>query len=233
VVTTACGVFRRLVALVLVCAIAGPVATFKRTRIQVEDRTGDGRPASWRVERDGGRTVEIAVDTNDDGRPDQVDVLDRGRLVRRDIDSNFDGRVDIVENIDPQTHGRTRAIRDVDFDGTADQVELYRDGVAVSTDSTKEPVSSTVSSTVRAGQSGVLAPLVDPFRSRPAYDSAASDDSSDALAIVAAAADVPLPVFASALPRPGRTVLPRPALWAAAAPRAPDAPRGPPLNSLL
>jgi hypothetical protein len=48
---------------------------------------------------------------------------------RRESDTNFDGRVDTIEEF---VHGNlTRMVTDTDFDGTADLLVLYSDGIPV------------------------------------------------------------------------------------------------------
>jgi len=77
--------------------------------------------------------VEVAVDSNFDGRSDVREYYTGGDLVRRESDRNFDDRVDLVEEFDVTTHAQTRATIDTDFDGIADLLTLFEDGRPVYT----------------------------------------------------------------------------------------------------
>ena len=102
------GQLRRLVAVALLCALVVPTSAWRQaSRVDAQDRDGDGRPDLWRVHDGDGHVVAIAQDSNDDGRPDIVETFD------------VDG-------------GPVRQLTDVDYDGTADVLDLYKDGVAVS-----------------------------------------------------------------------------------------------------
>src|SRR5882672_4543223 len=70
-------------------------------------------------------------DKNGDGRPDVHEYYQRGALVRRESDRNFNDRVDLVQEFDPATREHTRSVVDVDFDGRADLLVLFRDGQPV------------------------------------------------------------------------------------------------------
>jgi hypothetical protein len=97
-------------------------------RTSTDDRNGDGRPDVWRTYDADGQLVEVAVDSNFDGRSDVREIYAGGTLVRRESDRNFDDRVDLVEDFDATTHERVRSTVDVNFDGTADLQVLFRDG---------------------------------------------------------------------------------------------------------
>ena len=95
---------------------------------RTEDRNGDGRPDIWRVYDRHHRLAAVAIDTNFDGRSDVREYYDAGTLVSRESDRNFDDRVDLIQQFDQTTHDEVRAVEDVDYDGTADQLILFQDG---------------------------------------------------------------------------------------------------------
>jgi hypothetical protein len=97
-------------------------------RVQTSDRNGDGQPDLWRRYDTGGQLVEIDVDRNFDGSPDLSEFYVRGALVRRETDRNFRGQADLVEEFDATTHHHVRSIEDLDGDGTADVLVLFREG---------------------------------------------------------------------------------------------------------
>ena len=96
--------------------------------VRTEDHNGDGRPDIWRRYDAAGRLTEVDVDSNFDGSPDIQEYYDRGVLIRRESDRNFNGQADLIEEFDGETHGQTRSVVDIDFDGTADLLVLFRDG---------------------------------------------------------------------------------------------------------
>ncbi len=232
---------RRLVALLSVAiataalaAAVGHTSGFTRD----EDRDGDGRPDLWRVYDDSGQLVEVAIDTNFDGRSDIREYYQRGQLVRRELDRNFNGQVDLVENFDPATHEHTRSVVDVDFDGAADLLVLFQGNRAVfskwaraGAGDAKPPARALVARSVTAGRSASepLAPMDDPFRSDAAFNSVPVP--AGPLSVVVSAAggllesgvDAPAPAPSSQLTiqdvgrTPFSTLLPR-------------SPRGPPLS---
>ncbi len=190
--------FRRSLAVSL-CALAcaAGVAISLRLPIgdlRVQDKNGDGRPDTWRLYDHQGRLSEVSVDTNFDGRPDVHEFYRRGALVRRESDRNFNDRVDLVQEFDPATRQHTRSVVDVDFDGTADLLVLFRDGEPVFSKWSRpapRPASAPgaaganaalyTSAWARAAR-GPLTPLEDPFsgdRSVSATHSLSS--SSDSL----------------------------------------------------
>ena len=132
------------------------------------DRNGDGRPDTWRLYDRRGQLSEVTVDTNFDGRPDVHEYYQRGSLVRRESDRNFNDRVDLVQEFDPTTREHTRSVVDVDFDGRADLLVLFRDGKPVFS-KWSPPVAPVAASTAalyaEAWPSGAhdLASLEDPF----------------------------------------------------------------------
>jgi hypothetical protein len=118
-------------ACLLICAgIAAPLC-LGTGYVRTEDRNGDGRPDVWRVYDSGGRLREVGIDTNFDGRSDVREYYDRGALIRRESDRNFNDQVDLVEDFDPITHDHIRSVIDLDFDGTADRLELFAGGFSV------------------------------------------------------------------------------------------------------
>jgi hypothetical protein len=120
---------------VLVCAAGaiGAIAPLWRAAgyVRAEDRNGDGRPDIWNTYDRRGQLAEVTVDTNFDGRSDVHEYYDRGALLRRESDRDFDNRVDLIQEFDPATREHTRSVVDVDFDGTADLLVLFRDGKPV------------------------------------------------------------------------------------------------------
>jgi hypothetical protein len=127
--------FRRSLAVSL-CALACAAAAAVSLRLptgdlRVQDKNGDGRPDTWRLYDRQGRLSEVTVDTNFDGRPDVHEFYRHGALVRRESDRNFNDLVDLVQEFDPATRQHTRSVVDVDFDGTADLLVLFRDGQPV------------------------------------------------------------------------------------------------------
>jgi hypothetical protein len=116
----------------LVCA-AGAIAPLWRATgyVRAEDRNGDGRPDIWHTYDRRGQLAEVTVDTNFDGQSDVHEYYERGALLRRESDRDFDNRVDLIQEFDPATREHTRSVVDVDFDGTADLLVLFRDGKPV------------------------------------------------------------------------------------------------------
>lgn len=124
----------RIVALfcVLGCATVAAVEVWPSGRhLLTGDKNGDGRTDLWRRYDSRGQLTEIDRDTNFDGSPDVQEYYQRGVLIRREWDRNFNGQTDLVEEFDPDTHGQTRSVVDVDYDGTADLLVLFRDGLPV------------------------------------------------------------------------------------------------------
>jgi len=118
-----------VVAVATVALVATPT---DRRRVRAEDRNGDGRPDAWRLYDAAGHLIKLALDSNFDGRSDVEEYYTpQGALFRRESDRNFNGQVDLVEDFDPATHERERSIADVDDDGTADLLVLFRNGVPV------------------------------------------------------------------------------------------------------
>lgn len=133
-------------------------------RFRTQDRNGDGRPDVWRHYDDKGVLTDVAVDSNFDGRADIQEYYERGALVRRESDRNFNGQADLIEEFDADTHNETRSVVDVDYDGTADLLVLFRDGRPVFSKRAC-PKSSQISTPRRPTGRETLAPLSDPFES--------------------------------------------------------------------
>jgi hypothetical protein len=156
----------------LACAVVAAVSLWPAAdRTWVEDRNGDGRPDVWRVYDQHRQLSEVSIDTNFDGRSDVEEYYDRGSLVRRESDRDFSDRVDFVEEFDATTHEHVRSVADVDFDGNADLLELFRAGRIVfmkwansaAPASASRPSTAQVATPPRSADDR-LAPLEDPFR---------------------------------------------------------------------
>jgi hypothetical protein len=164
--------------------------------IRTADRNGDGRPDLWRIYDSHGQLAEVDVDSNFDGDPDIQEVYERGSLVRRESDRNFNGQTDLVEEFDAETHTATRSVVDVDGDGTADLLVLFRDGrpvfskrIAGSAEASASAANRPPASRVKSGR---LFRLADPFESDNAVRRAHT--SCDAgIGAIALAGAAPLP----------------------------------------
>jgi hypothetical protein len=112
------------------CTTAAVLTVPKHTQyVRAEDRNGDGRPDEWRRYDQAGRLAQISVDSNFDGRSDVEEYYDsEGELIRRESDRNFNGQVDLIEEFDPTTHQHAESVVDIDYDGRADLLVLFRDG---------------------------------------------------------------------------------------------------------
>jgi hypothetical protein len=229
------------VSCVVACATVATISVSPEApRVRTEDRNRDGRPDLWRHYDRTGRLTEVIVDSNFDGRSDIQEFYDsRGAILRRESDRNFNGQVDLVEEFDPTTHKHARSVVDVDFDGRADLLVLFRDGQPVFSKKAPSPTPS-------AGQrhsvgeqrwqiirydSESLAPLADPFRSETTVRQVLTSSESIGSAVLSTA---------GGLPR-DRAGIASPAFFAAgfavndlapslSVPLSPRAPRGPPLS---
>jgi hypothetical protein len=161
---------RRLIVLACVAAAAAAAASsawLGMGRIQSVDRNHDGRSDLWRFYDARGQLTRVATDTNFDGRSDQQDFYSQGVLIRRERDRNIDDRVDFIENFDAVSHKPVREVVDVDFNGVADLLVLFTNGVPVFTEqlASGQAVSSALDAApARRDPSGLLAPLIDPSR---------------------------------------------------------------------
>jgi len=133
-------------------------------RVRTQDKNGDGRPDVWRHYDAKGRLTEVTVDSNFDGRPDVEEYYERGVLVRRESDRNFNGQADLIEDFDADTHTQTRSVVDIDYDGTADLLVLFRDGRPVFSRRANPRRSATLT-IERTSAPGPLEPLLNPFES--------------------------------------------------------------------
>ena len=170
---------KRIVRLAAVLAIGACTTTAVLTLpknaqyVRAEDRNDDGRPDEWRRYDQAGHLAQISVDSNFDGRSDVEEYYDsEGVLIRRESDRNFNGQVDLIEEFDPTTHQHAKSVVDVDYDGRADLLVLFRDGRPVFSKRAPQPA-------VRAADLGPferiagfhseaddpLVPLTDPFQS--------------------------------------------------------------------
>jgi hypothetical protein len=140
-----------------------------RQQVQTGDQNGDGRPDLWRRYDAHGRLTEIDRDTNFDGSPDIQEFFQSGVLVRRESDRNFNGQTDLVEEFDPRTRAEIRSVVDVDYDGIADVLVLFRDGRPVFSKQIREPnqpAQRTEHASASRPRDGVhLSALIDPSES--------------------------------------------------------------------
>jgi len=139
-------------------------------QVRTGDQNGDGRADLWRHFDEEGRLTEIARDTNFDGAPDVEEYYRGGVLIRRESDRNFNGQTDLVEEFDPETSVEARSVVDIDYDGSADLLVLFRDGHSVFSKQldrlTKPPGTFNPHQTANRGrETDHLAALADPFES--------------------------------------------------------------------
>jgi hypothetical protein len=156
--------------------------------VRTEDRNRDGRPDVWRVYDGHGVLREVGIDTNFDGRSDVREYYDGGGLIRRESDLNFNDQVDLVEDFDPITHDHIRSITDLDFDGTADRLDLFYNGRPVFSKQVDPSFRAAARTVDRRGLPGVtvrtgdepLVSLLDPFKGDTALRalSVLADDSA-------------------------------------------------------
>jgi hypothetical protein len=163
---------------VVVCATVAVLSHWPAARdIQTEDRNHDGRPDVWRTYDVHGSLVQVAIDTNFDGRADVHEYYLSGTLVRRETDRNFDDRIDLLEEFDPRTHELSRSIVDADYDGTADLLVLFQHGQPVFSEWETAVARPFAGGDFRPDHSVLAQPpgphdlisLGDPFRTEPAY----------------------------------------------------------------
>jgi hypothetical protein len=176
----------RFVALLCVvsCVTVAAVEVWPAARgVRTADQNGDGRPDVWRHYDNRGQLTEVDVDSNFDGRPDIEEYYERGVLVRRETDRNFNGQADLVQEFDAATHAPTRSVVDIDYDGTADLLVLFRDGRPIFSERTcplkRSALPRPNPPAVDQGSASHLARLMDPFESETALRATrivASDD---------------------------------------------------------
>src|SRR5262245_33276168 len=152
------------------CATVAAIELWPARRVYWADQNGDGRPDIWRRYDVRGQLTEVDVDSNFDGHADIQEYYERGVLVRRESDRNFNGQSDLVEEFDAETHNPTRSVIDLDYDGTADLLVLFRDGQQVFTKRAAPPAPRANRDLVPARHVAVggLARLTDPFESETA-----------------------------------------------------------------
>jgi hypothetical protein len=222
IVCTLCVVLSATLAAVEISAVAREVRT--------TDRNGDGRPDVWRYFDARGQITEVDVDSNFDGKPDIEEYYERGVLVRRESDRNFNGQTDLIEEFDATTHWQTRSVIDVDFDGTADLLVLFRDGRPIFTKHTGQTRSDATSrSAARPGDFSHLIPLIDPFKSEAAVRTGgARSDGEPCIIGLSTCGGLPAPRFTivdlrspSAHARTADAGLHAPAVRLSRSPRAP------------
>lgn len=141
--------------------------------VRAEDRNGDGRPDEWRRYDQTGHLAQISVDSNFDGRSDVEEYYDsEGVLIRRESDRNFNGQVDLIEEFDPATREHAESVVDVDYDGRADLLVLFRDDRPVFSKRAPESTAQVTDSLpfgqivdLHSDADAPLVPLTDPFQS--------------------------------------------------------------------
>lgn len=204
-------------------------------RIQTGDQNGDGRPDLWRRYDDHGHLTEIDRDTNFDGSPDIQEYFRSGVLVRRESDRNFNGQTDLVEEFDPGTQAQTRSIVDVDYDGTADVLVLFRDGQPVVSkqlgDLNKARGQRPDASANRQRDGVQLTELIDPSESELSVRGSRTLTTHDQIIGLSTSGGLPYARFIL-VGRPGRsaTLVSNVAEPDATTVHLPHAPRAPPLS---
>ena len=194
----------RCVALLCVvgCATAAAIEAWPAARhVRTEDQNGDGRPDIWRRYDTRGQLTEVNVDSNFDGSPDIEEYYERGVLVRRESDRNFDGRTDLIEEFDAETHGQTRSVVDIDYDGTADLLVLFQDGLPVFSKRTCQlKRSGSPTPRLPAGPDGAshLARLMNPFESDTAVRAAQAASNPGGCVGLSTSGGLPSPRVATA-----------------------------------
>ena len=153
----------------LCCAIVAASLGLAARHVGGADTNGDGQPDVWRTYDHHGQLSEVAIDTNYDGRVDSREFYEQGALVRRESDRDFNDRVDLVQEFDPVTRQPIRTVADVDSDGVADLLVLFRNGKVVLSKwaAPRTPSTSIVPAAPTPGARHVagsqLSPLLDPF----------------------------------------------------------------------
>jgi hypothetical protein len=198
--------------------------------IVTEDLNHDGRPDVWRVYDVENHLTEVFRDTNYDGRRDVREYYDQGALVRRESDRDFNNQIDLVEDFDAVTGERSRSVIDLDLDGRADLLVLFRGGDAVYVKSAPRSQASATphTSNARPHATDVLVPLDDPFSADVALTAAHPPVRAREFVGLSTAGGVP------ADQRTGLDVprvdsdLPDLVLYASRVELSPGSPRGPP-----
>lgn len=170
---------------VLLCVTAGVTSTwFPNSSMRTEDLNRDGRPDVWRAYGRDGRIASVAVDTNFDGRSDVEELYENGVLVRRQTDRDFDDQIDLVQDFDPATRQIVRSLTDVNADGVADLLVLFRNGTPVFSKwmpaAVHVPASDRFAPRIASRRSNQPLPtLHDPFSGDLAFKSVRVDATSD------------------------------------------------------
>jgi hypothetical protein len=236
--------FFALILCAVVCGATGTVAVVRQRSsgdIQTEDHNGDGRPDIWRVYDGLHRLSEVMVDTNFDGRSDVHEYYEGGALVRRESDRDFNDRVDLVEEFDPATSEHVRSVVDVDRDGTADLLVLFRGGRPVFTKfiSRVTPAADPYGSVEQSRTSprrgrDQLTPLADPFRADLVFRTvrAEANNAGDIGLATSGGLPAPTPVAVSPL-APTSPAPPDASSHLIPAPILQYSPRGPPTSASL
>jgi hypothetical protein len=222
------------------CATAAVLAIPRDAQyVRAEDRNGDGRPDEWRRYDRQGHLAQISVDSNFDGRSDVEEYYDPdGVLLRRESDRNFNGQVDLIEDFDPATHERARSVVDVDYDGLADLLVLFRDGRPVFTKhapaaSVQEVEFSQPAEVVQfdGEDDDSLVPLTDPFQSDTAVRGLRSIAKAGCAGLTTSGG-LPCPQMTGAAPISTSAEVSVNDAPRLSSPLARRAPRGPPLRQL-
>jgi hypothetical protein len=230
--------FARLI--VLLCAVsivAVPAMTVwpLTQRVRTADRNHDGHADVWRTYDGRGQLTEIDLDTNFDGSQDVQEFYQRGVLVRRESDRNFNGQTDLVEELDPNTQVRTRSVIDLDGDGAADLLVLFRDGRPVFSEQTCFKGADLPRHTLPAVLPGAgvhLMRLLDPFAEETSVNRTPLAPSEAEWVGLTTSGGLPLPRFvALARISPSVVLIPSNPPSATLALLLPRAPRAPPAFS--
>ncbi len=218
------------VACTLCCAAAISLVA-PRGHVRSTDKNGDGRPDIWQTYDRQGHLSEVAIDTNYDGRVDRREFYERGGLVRLESDRDFNDRVDLVQDFDPLTRQPIRTIADVDSDGVADLLVLFRNGQVVLSKWAQRPATAALA--VRASASTELAPLVDPFLGDLSFRERRVPEPIRGGVVLSASTALTVPQQAASLPNEASAALetdtPLPACDVAPS----SSPRAPPPSHLL
>jgi hypothetical protein len=228
----------RFAALLVVFSCATLAAVEVRPILQhvrTGDQNGDGRADLWRHFDVHGQLTEVDRDTNFDGAPDVEEYYRHGVLIRRESDRNFNGQTDLVEEFDPETSAEARSVVDVDYDGTADLLVLFRDGRSVFSRQVNglktRPTLDHDLVTGRQGGADHLAALVDPFESDTRVRRTSLEPGDEGSVGLSTSGGLPCPRFVpiDRLPALASVVDAHQRLDAFTVP-LPHAPRAPPLS---
>jgi hypothetical protein len=73
-------------------------------------------------------TTQKAIDTNNDGKPDQWEERDGGRLISIKADRDFNGTIDYIVSFNDNGEKKLEEI-DFNYDGNMDDYYFYSNGV--------------------------------------------------------------------------------------------------------